>query len=229
MENASPPLADRRARSEGASFVLHSYWRSSSSYRVRIALALKGIPHEVVTVNLLAGEQKSEAYMKAKNPMGNVPCLFVDGEPFIESVAIIELLEDLYPEPALYPKAPKDRAHVRALVEIINAGTQPFQNLSVLGRLESEDARKAWAASFIERGLGAFEALLARREHSGPFCCGEAMTAADVFLVPQVMGAVRFGVDLQAMPRVRRANEAALALPALHAARPEAQPDAPKT
>lgn len=211
-----------------ANVVLHSYWRSSSSYRVRIALALKKVPHEVATVNLLDGEQKTEAYMKARNPMANVPCLVVDGEPFIESVAIIELLEDLYPEPALYPKAPKDRAYVRALVEIINSGTQPFQNLSVLKRLESDDARKAWAASFIARGLGAFEAMLGRREHAGPFCCGDHVTAADVFLVPQVMGAVRFGVDLTAMPRIRRANEAALALPDLAAARPENQPDAPK-
>ncbi len=208
--------------------VLHSYWRSSSSYRVRIALALKQVPHELVTVNLLSNEQKSEAYMKAMNPMGNVPCLVVDDEPFIESVAIIELLEDLYPEPALYPKSPKERAHVRALCEIINAGTQPFQNLSVLGRLESDDARKAWASSFIARGLGAFETLLAQRDHAGPFCCGDTISAADVFLVPQVMGAVRFGVDLQPMPRIRRANEAVLALPRIQAARPESQPDALK-
>ena len=218
----------RPAQGSDRRLVLHTYWRSSSSYRVRIALALKQVPHEVVTVNLLTHEHKSEAYMKANNPMAHVPCLVVDGEPFIESVAIIELLEELYPEPALYPKSPTARAHVRALVEIINSGTQPFQNLSVLGRLESDDARKAWAASFIARGLGAFEALLGRRDHAGPFCCGDTMSVADVFLVPQVMGAVRFGVDLGAMPRIRRANEAALALPALQSARPEAQPDAPK-
>jgi len=212
-----------------ANVILHSYWRSSSSYRVRLALALKKVPHEVSTVNLVAGEQKAEAYMKAKNPMGNVPCLIVDGEPFIESVAIIELLEDLYPEPALFPKNPKERAHVRALVEVINSGTQPFQNLSVLNRFDTEEAKKSWAASFIARGLGAFEALLEGTAKTGPFCCGDRVTVADVFLAPQVMGAVRFGVDLSAMPRLRRANDALLALPEIQAARPENQPDAPKT
>jgi maleylacetoacetate isomerase len=212
-----------------ANVVLHSYWRSSSSYRVRIALALKKVAHETVPVNLLSREQKEQAYMDAKNPMGNVPCLTIDGEPFIESVAIIELLDELYPDPPLFPRDPRKKAHVRALVEIVNSGTQPFQNLSVLARLDSEDARKAWAQSFIARGLGAFEVLLARRNEPGPFCCGDTMGAADVFLVPQVMGAVRFGVDLEPMPLIRRAHEAAQAHPAVIAARPETQPDAPKS
>lgn len=213
-----------------AELVLYTYWRSSSSYRVRIALGYKGLAYRSACVNLLEGEQKKDAY-KDKSPTGYVPCLAIDGELFVESVAIVELLEELYPEPALYPKRPADRARVRALVEMINAGTQPLQNLAVLDKVGSDkDARAAWMKHFMARGLGAFEAAMARREDEtgaeGPFAFGDRFTAADAFLVPQVYAARRFGVDLSAMPRVVRADAASSALPFVAAAKPEAQPDA---
>jgi maleylacetoacetate isomerase len=163
--------------------------------------------------------------------MGYVPCLVVDGKPFVESVAICELLEELAPAPPLLPKTPEDRARVRALVQIINAGTQPLQNLTILEHVgEDKDKRKAWLQHFIGRGLAAFEALARRHEDergtSGPFSFGATFTMADAFLVPQVYAARRFGVDLAPFPRVERADRAALALPFVKAASPEAQADA---
>src|SRR5690349_16915837 len=113
---------------------LYNYWRSSSSHRVRIALALKGIDYEYVAVNLLEGEQRKETY-KARSPTGRVPCLVLDGESFVESVAIIEMLEERFPEPPVYPSGHVGRARVRALVEIVNSATQPYQNNTLLAYL----------------------------------------------------------------------------------------------
>lgn len=213
-----------------ASVVLHTYWRSSASHRVRIALGHKGIAYEPVFVNLLEGQQRSAEY-KAKNPMGYLPCLVLDGAAYVESVAILELLEEKFPEPRLLPAAPEDRARVRALVQFVNAGIQPLQNLVVLEQVGDDKARRtAWLQHFIGRGLGAFEALVARYEQElglrGPFVYGEHFTMADVLLVPQVYAAKRYGVDLDQFPRVKRASEAASALPFVAAAHPEAQPDA---
>jgi maleylacetoacetate isomerase len=209
--------------------VLYTYWRSSSAYRVRIALAAKGVAYESIAVNLLKDEQSDASYVAQKNPMGRVPTLLLDGQPFVESTAIIELLEDLYPSPALLPKDAKDRAHVRALSEMINSGTQPFQNISVLKRAAADDAgRKAWAAHYIEKGLRAFDALMAARGDGGPYAFGDSLGMADCFLVPQIMGAERFGVDLGPMPNVRRAYEQAKKHDAVIAALPETQADAPK-
>lgn len=210
--------------------VLHTYWRSSSAYRVRIALGVKGIAWEPVFVNLLEGEQKKESHVE-KSPMGYVPVLSVNGTLFVESVAILELLDELFPTPKLYPGTPEDRAHIRAMVEVINAGTQPLQNLSTLAKVgEDKEKRTAWLTHFIGRGLSALEALIARHEAArgtkGPFAYGDTLTAADVLLVPQVYAARRFNVDLGACPRVVRAADAANALPYVAAAAPEAQPDA---
>jgi maleylacetoacetate isomerase len=209
--------------------VLYTYWRSSSSYRVRLALAAKKVAHEQVFVNLLKGEQKAPEHL-ARNPLGYVPCLFVDGRPFVESVAIIELLEDLFPAVPLYPRDPFARARVRAICEFINASVQPFQNLAVLERVSSDhDVRKDWARHFIVRGLEAIEALMAAHEQGGdmgPFAYGATFGAADAFLVPQVYSAKRFGVDLARFARVRRAYEAATATDAARQAAPENQPDA---
>ncbi|NOU32033.1 MAG: maleylacetoacetate isomerase [Polyangiaceae bacterium] len=207
---------------------LHSYWRSSSAYRVRIGLAIKGLEYETVPVNLLASAQTAEAY-RSVSPMGHVPCLEIDGEPFVESVAILQLLDALCPGPRLFPEDPRQRAHLMALVEIVNSGTQPLQNLVVLNRLP-EDGRRAWGAHFIGRGLGAFEALMeqnAARGVVGPFAFGAELGAADAFLVPQVYNARRFGVDLAAYPRVAAAEAAAVATVPLRAAHPDVQPDAP--
>jgi maleylacetoacetate isomerase len=212
---------------------LYTYWRSSSSYRVRIALGFKKLAWTPRFVNLLEGEQKAAGY-KETSPMGYVPTLVVDGKPFVESVAILELIEELAPEPALLPRTnPEDRACVRALVQIINAGTQPLQNLSILERVapaEEKERRKEWLQHFIGRGLAAFEALARRFEDErggkGPFAFGESFTMADVFLVPQVYAARRFGIDLSAMPIVERAERASLALSFVERASPEAQGDA---
>ncbi len=212
--------------------VLYGYWRSSSSYRVRIALAHKGIPHRTVAVNLLKKEQSAPEHV-ARAAHGYIPCLVVDGRPFIESVAILELLEELFPRPALYPRDPLDRARVRALVEIVNAGTQPLQNLNVLERISADTAeRSAWAKHYNERGLAAFERLMeahAAMGVEGRYAYGDFFSAADVLLVPQVYSARRFGVDLAQFPRVRAAYEAALALPFVRDAAPERQADAPKS
>lgn len=210
---------------------LYTYWRSSCSYRVRLGLALKGLAYESLCVDLLNGAQRDEAYAK-HNPMGYVPCLVVDGVPFVESTAILELLEELHPEPAILPKDPAARAHVRALVQIINAGTQPLQNLNVLERFSGDKAARAeWARHYIRRGLTAFEELASRLARSGgadgPYVCGAAPTMADLFLVPQLYNARRFSIDLTPFPRSVAADAAASQTPWFAAARPEAQPDAP--
>jgi maleylacetoacetate isomerase len=208
---------------------LSTYWRSSCSFRVRIALGYKGLAYEPVFVNILQGEQKTSEYL-AKNPIGHVPTLTVDGVPFVESVAIMELLEELYPEPALLPSKPQDRARVRALAETINAGIQPLQNTSVLNYLgEDQEKRLAWLRHWLSRGLTAFEALMATAEKNdvtGPFAFGKTLSMADCCLVPQVYAARRFGVDLAPFPRIVRAEAAAMELPFVAAAKPEAQADA---
>ncbi len=206
---------------------LYSYWRSSSSHRVRIALAFKGIEFETAAVNLLGGEHASAEH-KSRAPSGYVPALEIDGEVFVESVAIIELLDDLFPDVRLYPKNPRDRARVRALVETVNAGTQPLQNLSVLLRHSSDhDTRNAWANHFNARGLEVFERLMEKNPR-GRFAYADAFSAADVFLIPQVVSAKRFGVDVSQFPLISAAIATTADLPFVKSAAPEAQPDAPR-
>jgi maleylacetoacetate isomerase len=198
---------------------------------VRLALAVKGVPYEQVAVNLLQDEQSTEEH-KARSPMGYVPCLLVEGEPFVESVAIIELLDELFPAPPLYPRHPYARAQVRALVEIINSGTQPLQNRHVLLHLSKDaDAQRAWAKHFVEKGLAAYEGLITRHAKDGikgRFSYGDELTAADLYLVPQLYNARRFGIDVAAYPRSLAAEQAVLESDAAKSAAPEAQPDAPK-
>ena len=215
-----------------AKLTLSTYWRSSCSFRVRIALGYKKLAYEPVFVNILEGEQKKAEY-RALNPIGHVPTLTIDGVSYVESVAIIELLEELYPDPALLPKTPHARAKVRELVETINAGIQPLQNLEVLDRVghvkDEQEKRVAWMKHFIPRGLTAFEALVVRAEKdglTGPFSFGDTFSMADACLVPQVYAARRIGVDLTPFPRILRADAAASELPFVAAAKPEAQPDA---
>jgi maleylacetoacetate isomerase len=207
-----------------AKLVLSTYWRSSCSYRARIALNYKKLAYESKYVNIVSGEQKRPEYL-AENPIGHVPTLHIDGVPYVESVAIMELLEELHPDPPLLPKSPQDRARVRALVETINAGIQPLQNLIVLDKVGGDDQEKrgAWMRFFITRGLTAFEALASEK---GPFAFGESFTMADACLVPQLVAARRANVDLTPFPRIVRAEAAALALPFVAAARPEVQADA---
>lgn len=204
---------------------LYTYWRSTASYRVRIALAYKGLDYTPVPVNLLQGEQRSDAY-RAQNPMGYLPCLVLDGKRFTESTAILELLEELHPEPPLLPKDPHDRAHIRALVQIVNAGIQPLQNLNVVDRVGEQ--RKAWMLHFMTRGLAAWEALAESFGTKGPYAYGDRFTMADVLLVPQLYASRRNGVDLEPYPRIRAVEEATRDLPFVKAAHPDAQPDAVK-
>jgi maleylacetoacetate isomerase len=213
-----------------STLTLYTYWRSSASHRVRIALGYKGLSYEPIYVSLLEGEQRRDEY-KATNPMGYVPCLVVDGAKYVESTAILELLEDLYPDPPLYPKRPEDRARVRALVQIVNAGIQPLQNLTVLDRIgDDRERRLDWLRHFIARGLGAWEALASRFAEdtgaSGPYAYGSHFTSADVLLIPQIYAARRFGVDLTAYPTILRVEEATKDLPFVKAAYPDEQPDA---
>jgi maleylpyruvate isomerase len=169
--------------------------------------------------------------------MGYVPCLAIDGVPYVESVAIIEMLDELYPDPALYPKDARSRARVRALVEIVNSGIQPLQNRNVTLFLSEDTAvQRRWLQHFVGRGMAALEAAMAGNENEtcdgapvrGPYAYGDRPSAADVFLVPQVVSAHRFQVDLNACPRVTRAFEVAMKLDAFQKAAPENQPDAVK-
>lgn len=213
-----------------ADLILYSYWRSSSSYRVRIALNLKALPYEYRAVHLLrdGGEQKKPEYT-AINPAGMVPCL-VDGDRVLtESMAIIEYLDAVYPDPPLFPFDPFAAAQVRTLCEGINAGVQPLHNSSILQEIAaryqaSKEATADWARHFLVKGMRAMEARLAKT--AGTFCFGDNVTAADVFLVPQVFTANRYAVDMTAYPLTSRINQACLELKAFQNAEPSLQPDA---
>jgi maleylpyruvate isomerase len=207
---------------------LHGYFRSSASYRVRIALNLKGLGAEHLPHHLRKGEQCAPAYL-AINPQGLVPTLEDDtGAVITQSLAIIEWLEETYPLPPLLPKEPLRRAKVRAFALAIACDTHPVQNLKVLARLRelglSEDKVTAWAGWANREGLAACEKLIARE--SGPFCFGAAPTMADLCLVPQLANARRFGVEVNAYPRLLQAEAAARAMPAFADAAPDKQPDA---
>lgn len=194
---------------------LYHYWRSSSSWRVRMALAFKGITPEYVPINLLANEQSHLEHL-ARNPSGLVPCLEVqkdDQTIFLnESVAIIEWLDENFPEPKLLPTDSLDRAFVRELVQIINADTQPVQNFRVLQYVSPDQAeRAAWARHWIEVGFTALEKRLTQTARTYSF--GDQVTMADLYLVPQCYNAGRFNVDLTPFPTIMRVNAALIKLP----------------
>lgn len=235
-EDEGPSSAEAESSASAsapATPVLYSYWRSSCSWRVRLALELKGIEFEYRAVNLIkdGGEQLKPEYASL-NPMKEVPTLVIDGATLTQSLAIVEYLEEARPETPLLPRDPLARAHVRALCAIVAADTQPVQNLRVLGYFASHldpaerDAKKtAWAKHWIENGLRGFEELAAPR--AGRYCLGDEVTLADVFLVPQIYNAQRFGVDLEPFPTIRRVCDALADLPAFQRAHPSKQPDAP--
>ena len=206
---------------------LHGYFRSSASYRVRIALNLKGLGAEHLPHHLRKGEQREPSYL-AINPQGLVPTL-QDGDAVItQSLAIIEWLDETHPAPPLLPKDPLRRAHVRAFAQVLACDTHPVQNLKVLARLRElglpEEQVTGWAAWANREGLIACETLIANEP--GPFCFGDAPGIADLCLVPQLANARRFGVDLAAFPRLLKAEQAAKNLKAFADAAPERQPDA---
>jgi len=206
---------------------LHGYFRSSASYRVRIALNLKGLGAEHLPHHLRKGEQRDPAYLKI-NPQGLVPTLQDTGAVITQSLAIIEWLEETHPEPPLLPKDPLRRAHVRAFAMALACDTHPVQNLKVLARLRQlglpEEKVTEWAAWANREGLSACEILIANE--SGPFCFGARPTMADLCLVPQLANARRFGVDLAGFPRLLKAEAAARDNKAFADAAPERQPDA---
>ncbi|WP_454616221.1 maleylacetoacetate isomerase [Bradyrhizobium cenepequi] len=207
---------------------LHGYFRSSAAYRVRIALNLKGLTVEHLPHHLRKGEQCAPAYL-AINPQGLVPTLESDaGAILTQSLAIIEWLDETYPEPPLLPKDSLQRAKVRAFAQAIACDTHPVQNLKVLARLRQlglpEDKVTEWAAWANREGLSACEILAAGE--AGPFCFGAAPTLADLCLVPQLANARRFGVDVTAFPRLLKAEAAAKEMKAFADAAPDKQVDA---
>jgi len=207
--------------------VLYQYWRSSSSWRVRFALEYKKLPYEARIINLLANEQTSPEHLE-RSPLGVVPCLVIDGKPVTESLAILELLDELFPTPPLLPSDPWQRARVRQLSEIVNSGIQPLHNLGTIRRVSSDpDEQKAWARHWIERGLSAFEALLAQDgSNDALYCVGDQLSMADVSLVPQIYQARRFGADLTRFPRTMRIHDHVASLEAAVASSPERSPGA---
>jgi maleylpyruvate isomerase len=207
---------------------LHGYFRSSASYRVRIALNLKGLSTEHLPHHLRKGEQCAPAYL-AINPQALVPTLENDaGAILTQSLAIIEWLDETYPSPPLLPDDSLRRARVRAFAQALACDTHPVQNLKVLARLRQlglpEEKVTEWAAWANREGLVACERLIAGEE--GPFCFGAAPTLADLCLVPQLANARRFGVDVTAYPRLLKAEAAAREMKAFADAAPDRQPDA---
>ena len=207
---------------------LHGYFRSSASYRVRIALNLKGLSPEHLPHHLRKGEQRAPGYL-AINPQGLVPTLEDDsGTVLTQSLAIIEWLDETHPSPPLLPKDPLRRARVRAFAMALACDTHPVQNLKVLARLRQlglpEETVSEWAAWANREGLSACETLIA--SEPGPFCFGAVPTIADLCLVPQLANARRFGVDVSAYPRLLKAEAAAKEMKAFADAAPDKQPDA---
>jgi maleylacetoacetate isomerase len=209
---------------------LYTYFRSSASYRVRIALALKGLDWEAQAVNLLERQQQSAAFL-AVNPQGLVPVLVDDGAVLTQAPAIIEYLEESYPDPPLLPSGRVERAYVRSLCNLIACDIHPLNNVRVLRYLKqdlgvSEEAKDAWYAHWITTGFAAFEARLEREGLAGRYCLGDAIGMAEVFLVPQVFNARRYDCDLSPYPRLVEIADRAAENPAIKAAHPSGQADA---
>ncbi len=211
---------------------VHGYFRSSSSYRLRIALNLKGLDSTLVPVHLVrdGGQQKTDAY-KALNPQMLVPTLEVDGAVLTQSPAILEWLEETHPEPALLPADPLARAGVRAFCAAIACDIHPLQNLRVLGYLRAEYGQdqagvERWCQRWIGDGLAACEALLERRTEATPFAFSDQPGMADLYLVPQVFSARRFGVDMDRFPLLSAIDARCATLDEFSRAHPSRQPDA---
>ncbi len=211
------------------SLVLHSAWRASAPYRVRIALNLKGVAYGYVPVDLASGKQREDAYRSVNRQM-LVPTLEADGHLLTQSLAILEWLEETHPEPPLLPKDPFDRAVVRAMCGIVACDIHPVNNLRILKALaklgQDEAARNGWVGRWITEGFDALEPMIT--EHGKGWAFGDAPTLADCVIVPQVYNARRFGVDLSPWPGITTLAERAEDHPAFAAAHPDNQPDAQK-
>jgi maleylacetoacetate isomerase len=209
---------------------LYNYFRSSAAYRVRIALNLKGLAYEYIAIHLTKGEQRAEAYL-AVNAQALVPALVDDGATLTQSLAIIEYLDERHPAPPLLPGDACERARVRSIALAIACDIHPLNNLRVLHYLTrvlnvGEDAKNTWYRHWIDVGLAALEAQLAKDPATGTFCHGDAPTLADICLVPQLANARRLAVPLEPYPTLLRIDEHCRLLDAFANAAPERQPDA---
>ncbi len=209
---------------------LRTYFRSTAAYRVRIALHIKDVEHDLVPVNLLSSEHQQDAFLK-HNPEGLVPTLEVDDHTLTQSIAILEYLEEEFPQPALLPSTSLDRAYVRSLVQIIASDVHPINNLRVLKFLVndlgvSEQNKMVWYHHWIAKAFTSLEQKLADSAHTGLFCFGDTPTFADVCLIPQVYNAKRFDCPMADYPTIRRIEQHCLTLPAFANASPEKQLDA---
>ena len=211
---------------------LYNYFRSSASYRVRIALNLKGLSYEYLSVHLTrnGGEQFNEQY-RAINPQSLVPSLQDGDKTLTQSLAILEYLEETHPQPPLLPPTPLERARVRALGQIVACEIHPLNNLRVLGYLTgtlgvSDEVKTQWYRHWVAVGLEGLEAQVARSPYTGKFCHGDSPTIADCCLVPQLANARRFKCELSGYPTLLRIEESCNALPAFQNAAPARQPDA---
>jgi len=221
-----------RPTRDKAPLVLYGYWRSSASYRVRMALNLKRLEYQQRPVHLVrdGGQQKAPDYL-ALNPQGQVPTLRHGDRVLTQSLAILEYLEDVFPEPALLTGDPDGRARIRALCSVIACDTHPLNNLGVLKYLVgtvgvTEDAKLAWYRHWVTRGLDAFERLLADSDETGQCCHGDRPTLADCCLLPQVYNARRFDCDESRWPEIGRISTHLIDIPEIQRAAPENQPDA---
>lgn len=206
---------------------LYGYWRSSSAWRVRIALEHKALPYDNIPVHLVAdGGQQNSLEHVGRNPMRQVPVLELDdGRCLTQSVAIVEYLDERYPTPPLLPPEPFLRACTRQLVEVVNAGIQPLQNLRVLQAIDAAGGdRAAWGRQVIDEGLTALQALA--RRHAGRFLVGDELSLADLYLVPQLYNARRFRCDLTGLDLLLSVEQSCQELPAFQRAHPDRQPDA---
>ena len=201
-------------------FILYSYSRSSSSYRVRIGLFLKSIHFKLKPVHLLKSEQFKESFKKI-NPLSQIPCLKHGERVLSQSLPILLYLEEIQAKNPLLPKDPFKKASILSFCEIINSGIQPLQNLSVLNYVESESHLKkaTWAKHWVKKGLIACESVL--KTHSNSFCFGDQLSLADVFLIPQLYSAKRFGIDITQFPTLDKINQQCLKLPAFKKAHPD--------
>ncbi|XP_072545610.1 maleylacetoacetate isomerase isoform X2 [Salminus brasiliensis] len=204
--------------------VLHGYFRSSCSWRVRIAFALKGIEYDQVPVNLIkdGGQQLTDQF-KTLNPMKQVPAVTIDGFTLSQSLAIIQYIDETRPQPRLLPSDPKQRAQVRMICDLIASGIQPLQNLYVIQKIGAEKVQ--WAQHFIIRGFEALEPIL--KQTAGTYCVGNEISMADICLVPQVYNSERFKVDMNQFPTIKRLNQTLLELEAFKVTHPSCQPDTP--
>lgn len=208
----------------------YGYFRSSSSYRCRIAFNLKGLDYDFESVHLKLGAQKGPEFT-AINPQRLLPALITDdGAELTQSLAILEWLDETHPEPALLPSGPLERARVRAFAQVIACEIHPLQNLRVLKYLADEfgadsAATTKWLSRWLSEGLEACEALLAKRDRESAFCFGDTPGLADICLVPQIFSAQRFGVDISHLTRIAAIHARCEALPAFADAHPARQPD----